>query len=72
MLNSDTGRGQSIFIAEDYEDAVEASSVEFVPVADETELFTAFWDCNQLTTGASLKRWDKFFVHAAAQFQSNG
>ncbi len=44
MLNADTGRGQSIFIAEDYEDAGDAGLVEFVPVADETELLTAFWD----------------------------
>ena len=44
MLNAETGRGQSIFIAEDYEDADEAGPVEFVPVADETELLTAFWD----------------------------
>src|SRR6266480_226003 len=36
MLNAETGRGQSIFIAEDYEDADEAGPVEFVPVADET------------------------------------
>ena len=44
MLNAETGRGQSIFIAEDFEDAGDAGLVEFVPVADETELLTAFWD----------------------------
>ena len=44
MLNADTGRGQSIFIAEDYDDTSEAGPVEFVACADETELLTAFWD----------------------------
>jgi 3'-5' exonuclease len=44
MLNAESLRGQSIFIAEDFEDAGEAGPVEFVPCADETELLTAFWD----------------------------
>ena len=45
MLNAETQRGQTIYIAEDFEDdAGEAGLVEFVPVADETELLTAFWD----------------------------
>lgn len=45
MLNAETGRGQSIFIAEDYEETDDASApVKFVPVADETELLAAFWD----------------------------
>jgi len=45
MLNADTGRGQVLFTAEDYEpDAAEAGPVEFVPCADEAELLTAFWD----------------------------
>ena len=54
MLNAETGRGQSIYVADDFEDeagesrlaAPERSEgrVEFVPVADETELLTAFWD----------------------------
>ncbi len=47
MLNADTGRGQVLFIAEDYEvDDTEgaAGSVEFVPCLDEAELLTAFWD----------------------------
>src|ERR1700753_1092122 len=44
MLNSESGRGQTIFLAEDFEDAAEAGPVEFVPCADEAELLTAFWD----------------------------
>ena len=45
MLNAETQRGQTIYIAEDFEDdAGEAGPVEFLPVADETELLTAFWD----------------------------
>jgi len=45
MLNAETQRGQSIYIAEDFEDDLpDAGPVEFVPVADEAELLTAFWD----------------------------
>jgi len=45
MLNAETQRGQTLFIAEDFEgDAGEAGPVEFVPCADEVELLTAFWD----------------------------
>ncbi len=45
MLNAETQRGQSLFVAEDFEDeANEGGPVEFVPCADEVELLTAFWD----------------------------
>ncbi len=45
MLNAETQRGQSLFVAEDFEDeANESGPVEFVPCADEVELLTAFWD----------------------------
>jgi DNA polymerase elongation subunit (family B) len=45
MLNAETQRGQTLFLAEDFEDdATEAGPVEFVPCVDETELLTAFWD----------------------------
>ncbi|HVU26970.1 MAG TPA: ribonuclease H-like domain-containing protein [Verrucomicrobiae bacterium] len=45
MLNAESLRGQSIFLAEDFEDdAGDAGPVEFVPCADESELLTAFWD----------------------------
>jgi hypothetical protein len=44
MLNAETQRGQTLFIAEDYEeDAAETGPVQFVPCVDETELLTAFW-----------------------------
>ena len=44
MLNAETQRGQTLFIAEDFEDeAGEGGPVEFVPCADEVELLTAFW-----------------------------
>lgn len=45
MLNADTGRGQVLFTAEDYEEnADDAGPVEFVCCLDEAELLTAFWD----------------------------
>jgi len=44
MLNAESQRGQTIYIAEDFEDVGDAGPVEFVPCADETELLTAFWD----------------------------
>jgi DNA polymerase elongation subunit (family B) len=45
MLNAETQRGQSLYVADDFdEDAAESGPVEFVPCADETELLTAFWD----------------------------
>jgi len=45
MLNAESLRGQSIYLAEDFEDdAGDAGPVEFVPCADESELLTAFWD----------------------------
>lgn len=45
MLNVESLRGQTLFLAEDFEDdAGEAGPVEFVPFADESELLTAFWD----------------------------
>ena len=48
MLNSDTARGQVLFVAEDYEtDGAEAGPVEFVPCVDEVEMLTAFWDVAQ-------------------------
>jgi DNA polymerase elongation subunit (family B) len=45
MLNAESLRGQTIYLAEDFEDDPgEAGPVEFVPCADESELLTAFWD----------------------------
>jgi DNA polymerase elongation subunit (family B) len=45
MLNAESERGQSLFLAEDFEEeAEEATTVKFVPCADEFELLTAFWD----------------------------
>ena len=45
MLNAETQRGQSLFIAEDFEETLEeGAAVKFVPCADEFELLTAFWD----------------------------
>ena len=45
MLNTESSRGQVLFIAEDHEEAVgEAGSVEFVACLDEAELLAAFWD----------------------------
>src|SRR5580658_10396730 len=45
MLNAESERGQSLFLAEDFEEETEAGTpVKFVPCADEFELLTAFWD----------------------------
>jgi hypothetical protein len=45
MLNAESQRGQSLFLAEDYEEEAEENApVKFVPCADEFELLTAFWD----------------------------
>lgn len=45
MLNADTLRGQTLFLAEDFEESSgNAGPVEFVPCLDEVELLTAFWD----------------------------
>ncbi|MCF7669837.1 MAG: ribonuclease H-like domain-containing protein [Verrucomicrobia bacterium] len=45
MLNSETNRGQVVFIADDYEEhAGDMGLVELVPCMDEIELLTAFWD----------------------------
>jgi 3'-5' exonuclease len=47
MLNADTLRGQVLYTAEEYEEAGEVGSVEFVPCMDETELLTAFWEVSR-------------------------
>jgi DNA polymerase elongation subunit (family B) len=45
MLNAETQRGQSLFIAEDFEEVEEKDApVRFIPCADETELLAQFWD----------------------------
>lgn len=48
MVNAETGGGQVLFTAEDFEeDAAETGPVKFVPCADETEMLTAFWDVSR-------------------------
>jgi hypothetical protein len=45
MLNAETQRGQTLFVAEDFEEAEEENAtVEFIPCADEAELLAQFWD----------------------------
>src|SRR5208337_3741568 len=45
MLNAESQRGQSLFVADDFEEVEEADApVKFIPCADETELLTQFWD----------------------------
>jgi hypothetical protein len=45
MLNAETQRGQSLFVAEDFEEVEEKDApVKFIPFADETELLTQFWE----------------------------
>ncbi len=46
MLNAETQRGQSLFLAEDFEEEAgdESAPVKFIPCADEVELLTQFWE----------------------------
>jgi hypothetical protein len=45
MLNPETLRGQTLFVAEDFEEVAEENAdVKFIPCADETELLAQFWD----------------------------
>ncbi|HUS35705.1 MAG TPA: ribonuclease H-like domain-containing protein [Verrucomicrobiae bacterium] len=50
MLNADTARGKVLYVAEDFEEEVEAGeppAIEFVPCMDEVELLTSFWELAQ-------------------------
>ena len=45
MLNAETLRGQTLFVAEDFEEVEEENApVSFIPCADEAELLAQFWD----------------------------
>ncbi len=46
MLNAESQRGQSLFVADDFEEEAEEENapVKFIACADETELLTQFWD----------------------------
>jgi DNA polymerase elongation subunit (family B) len=45
MLNAETGRGQSLFVADDFQEVSDDSAaVKFIPCADEAELLTQFWE----------------------------
>jgi DNA polymerase elongation subunit (family B) len=45
MLNAETQRGQTLFVAEDFEEKDEENAaVKFIPCADETDLLAQFWD----------------------------
>ena len=45
MLNADTLRGQSLFVADDFEEELnQLAPVKFIPCADEAALLTQFWD----------------------------
>ncbi|MGO8766702.1 MAG: 3'-5' exonuclease [Limisphaerales bacterium] len=45
MLNAESLRGQSLFVAEDFhEESDEAAPVKFIACADEAELLAQFWD----------------------------
>ena len=45
MLNAESGRGQSLFVADDFDEVEEENApVKFIPCADETELLTQFWE----------------------------
>lgn len=46
MVNADSGKGQVLYQADDFEEETEAGTdgIEFAPQVDEAELLTAFWD----------------------------
>ena len=53
MLNAESQRGQSLYVADDFEDSDssldaadngDGGPVKFIPCADETELLTQFWE----------------------------
>lgn len=47
MVNADTCRGKSLFVAEDFEGELErplGNKIEFVPCADEAEMLVEFWE----------------------------
>jgi 3'-5' exonuclease len=47
MINADSGKGQVLYQAEDFDEEAletEGGPVEFAPQVDEAELLTAFWD----------------------------
>ena len=43
MVNADSGRGQVLYLCDDFEEADEGP-VKFVPCMDEAELLAAFWE----------------------------
>ncbi len=53
MINSDSGRGKVLYLADDFEEAP-SEPVEYVPCIDESELLTQFWELsakyNQICT----------------------
>ena len=53
MINSDSGRGKVLYLADDYEEAP-SEPIEYVPCVDESELLTQFWELsakyNQICT----------------------
>jgi predicted PolB exonuclease-like 3'-5' exonuclease len=45
MLNAETQRGQTLLVAEDFEEVEEENApVKFIPCSDETELLAQFWE----------------------------
>jgi len=43
MINSDSGRGKVLYLADDFEEAP-AGPIEYVPCVDESELLAQFWE----------------------------
>ncbi|MBL69370.1 MAG: hypothetical protein CMO74_13150 [Verrucomicrobiales bacterium] len=43
MINADSGRGQVLYVADDFE-GEQGGPVEFVPCMDEAEVLTGFWE----------------------------
>ena len=61
MINAETIRGQVIFIADDFEsNSRNVGGVEFIPVMDESELITQFWE--------AAKHYDKVVTFNGRQF----
>ena len=47
MLNADTGRGQVLFQAEDFEPEAESSPVQFIACPEEVDVLAGFWEVSK-------------------------
>jgi 3'-5' exonuclease len=60
MQNIDTGRGKSLFLADDYDEGGQKGDIEYVACPDETELLGGFW--------SAAKHFDKIVTFNGRAF----